>query len=159
MPNTIKYKQELIQQLRQRVAESLERAVRASADARSGATHEDAVAKSKYETQATELSYLADGQAKRAQALRGDLHYLNQLEVRNFADDDPVDLTALVKVSRNGRPRWYLILDHAAGITITHEGTEVMTLSPKSPLGDQLVGLYVGDEVGDTPDSEITEIR
>lgn len=119
-------------------------ALYAAETARSGSTHDDAEAKSKYDTQATELSYLADGQGMRAEALAKDLRYAKQFQIREFIDDDAADVGAMVVVAKNSLC-YYFILPFGAGTTVQVENQKIQVISPQSSLGKALIDSYTGD--------------
>lgn len=60
----------LQQQVLQRLADDLQRVEQAARFAHETATHEENIAENKYDTLGLEASYLATGQARRAEALR-----------------------------------------------------------------------------------------
>src|SRR6266540_1861232 len=66
--------------------------------AHEAATHEECMPDNKYDTTALEASYIAQGQANRAQEIRAALESYRTLTLRTFDDDTPIRLTALVTV-------------------------------------------------------------
>lgn len=123
----------------------------AAETAKEGATHEDAVAKSKYDTHGLELSYLAGSQFERARLAETKIIQLENTAFRAFDTDETIDIGALVslrdKRNSKGQLRYYLISTVGAGLSITYEDAEVIVLSPESPLGEALFSLGVGDEL------------
>jgi hypothetical protein len=59
------------------------------------ATHEECQPDNKYDTTALEASYLAQGQANRAQEIRQGLEAYRAMELQEFDDDTPVRMSAL----------------------------------------------------------------
>src|SRR3954447_21331138 len=84
----------------------LERAARASHDE---ATHESSRAESKYDTRGLEAAYLAGGQARQAREIMEAMKLYSSLPTRDFAPDDLIDLTAVVKLEIDGAPNFYFI--------------------------------------------------
>ena len=141
-------KEELLKALHKCLKLELQRAIKASRVAREGSIHGDAVAKSKYETGATELAYLADGQAKRAADLSTQLKTLEEMLELDYGPREFVVVGSLVEIENGsaGIDR-YLILPIGAGTVIEVGGEQTKVISPSSPLGSRIIGSYVGDEV------------
>jgi hypothetical protein len=77
----------------------LEKAARAS---HAEATHESSKAESKYDTRGLEAAYLAGGQARQAKEILDSIKLYETLTTRDFAADEPIDLTALVELDAGG---------------------------------------------------------
>lgn len=132
----------MIEQLEQELNAILQSAEAAHA----GATHEDAVAKSKYDTHGLELSYLAGSQFERARHLETQLAMLKQTKFRDFTADDEIEMGALVVLSgKSDSKDYFLISNLGAGTSTEIDGTLVKVISPESKLGLSLIGLYEGD--------------
>src|SRR3954471_20811354 len=84
----------------------LEKAARAS---HAEATHESSRAESKYDTRGLEAAYLAGGQARQAKEILDAIKRYAALPARDFAADDPIDLTALVKLDTDGNRSLYFL--------------------------------------------------
>ena|SRR5271154_4416636 len=121
--------------------ETLERAHKATME---GATHEQAKPENDKDTRALEQSYLARGQAKRAEELRAGLAALQSMEVQAFAPDQPVGVGALVTAADGNRSVRFLIALHGGGSRLAKGSVQVVT--PHSPLGEALIGKRVGDD-------------
>lgn len=132
-------------------------AIVASNQAHETATHSETVAKSKYETFGLEASYLAHGQAQRVADCKAAELMFNTLSVRDFGEDDAIDFSALVVV-HDSEDKFQLLFigPGAGGVSIKlplstsstfQELTELMVITPSSPLGAALMGLYQDDEV------------
>jgi len=118
---------------------------KAAHDARDAATHEEAKAESKYDTHGLEASYLAGAQAKRAKEVQDLLRVLRGIRIRDYHKDTPIDPMALVETEVNGREKkLFFIVPQQGGMKIKIEDLEVFTLSPDSPLGQNIVGKRVG---------------
>lgn len=120
----------------------------AAKTAHEAAIHEENVPDNKYDTLSLEASYLAQGQANRAQEIKSALHAYRTLELQQFSDDTPIRLTALVTLeAEDGETRTVFIGPEEGGMKLDLEGCEVLVISPNSPLGRDLIGKTVGDEV------------
>ncbi len=141
-------KQELLDQLRARVAANLESLTASQAAVQSGAIHEENRQEHPKDTRATEASYLARGLAERVENTLDMVAALAAVKIRNFAEDDPIALTALVALeqSEGARPVYFLV-PRAGGETLEYEGETVHTVTPEAPVGRALIGQFVGDEI------------
>ncbi len=125
----------------------LETVAGAEREAREAATHEDTRAEDKYDTRATESSYLADGQARLAAELREAIEQYRVLSVREFQEGEPIALTALVELRQQSFRDLYFIGPRNGGIVVRQDGVEVMVITPQSPLGRALLGRRSGEQV------------
>jgi hypothetical protein len=120
----------------------------AARTAHAAATHEECLPDNKYDTTALEASYIAQGQANRAQEIRVALECYRTLELQDFDDDTPVRLTALVTLEDSeGNIRRLFLGPQAGGMKIACGDEEVVVITPGSRLGRSLLGLRTGDEV------------
>jgi len=125
----------------------LETVAGASREAREAATHEDARAEDKYDTRATESSYLADGQARHAAELREAIELYRVLTLREFAADEPIALAALVEIEQRRTRDLYFIGPRNGGVIVRRDGVEVMVITPQSPLGRAMLGRRTGEAI------------
>lgn len=114
---------------------------------RAGATHEEARPENDKDTRAIEASYLARGQAQRVEELGEALTRLALLPLRDFAEDDELGLTALLRLELEGeaQPYWLFILPVAGGLEVEVCGERIRTLTPSAPLGRALIGRCCGE--------------
>lgn len=120
----------------------------AARTAHAAATHEECIADNKYDTTGLEASYVAQGQANRAQEIRGALESYRQLHMRRFDDDTPIRLTALVTLeSADGTQKRVFLGPEAGGLKIADGAAEIVVITPASPLGRALIGKVAGDQV------------
>ena len=141
-------KQQLIATIIARLEADLALFTAAALHAHAAATHEECQPDNKYDTTALEASYIAQGQANRAQEIRQSLEAYRALEVQEFSDDAPVRLSALVTLEDEaGGERRLFIGPQAGGMKLADPAGEVVVITPASPLGKRLLGLVAGDEV------------
>jgi transcription elongation GreA/GreB family factor len=120
----------------------------AAREAHEAATHEECMPDNKYDTTALEASYIAQGQANRAQEIRAALESYRTLKLLVFDDETPIRLTALVTLENHGgNERRFFLGPMGGGTKITDENGEIVVITPGSPLGRGLLGLRTGDEV------------
>ncbi len=144
----------LVAQLEDEIARATESANRT----RQGATHEEAKPENDKDTRALEASYLARGQAQRVVDLEGVLQRVKFATLRDFAKDDAIDLSALVRVvsededereSADSDPetRWYFLVPAGGGRRVEQDGVVIDVITPEAPLGRALVGRYRGESL------------
>src|SRR5690349_14034367 len=118
-------KKELLQRIVDQLTRDLNIFYTAAKTAHEAATHAENQPDNKYDTLALEASYVAQGQANRAQALRHSIHVYRQLPL--VADGDTVCLTSLVSIeAEDGTRKVVFIGPLEGGMKIEYEGTEVM---------------------------------
>ncbi|MEB2871237.1 GreA/GreB family elongation factor [Pseudomonas rhizosphaerae] len=137
----------LLQSIIERLTLDLDVAQRAAQTAYETATHEENVAENKYDTLGLEASYLATGQARRMEEIRQGLAKFRALQLRD--GQAGIALGALVALEpESGVRQWFFLGPDAAGLKLEFEGCTVMVITPRSPLGQSLLGKGVDDEVG-----------
>jgi len=121
--------------------EVLEKAARAS---HAEATDESSKAENKYDTRGLEAAYLAGGQARQAKEILDSIQLYSALSARNFAADEPIDLTALLELDADGIRSLYFIGPKNGGLEFKHQGKDITVITPQSPLGQNLMGKKAG---------------
>lgn len=139
LPGKAELKRELVEVLNEALA-TLERAQQ---DAMIGATHAEAKPENDKDTRALEQSYLARGQAARVEELRVAAAEGALLPVRDFDEDSPIALGALVTVEEGDKLVHMLIARHGGGTRLAKGMVQVVTT--RSPLGAALLGKRLGD--------------
>jgi len=137
-------KAQLIQQIIASLSDSLALLEKAARASHAEATHESSKAESKYDTRGLEAAYLAGGQARQAREILDSINLYRALPFRDFAPEEPVDLTALVELDVNSTSALYFIGPRNGGLEIEWKRKEVTVLTPQSPLGQNLMGKKAG---------------
>ena len=57
---------------------------------------------------------------------------------------DVVEIGSLIELQQDGFVEWYFVGPTAGGTEIEIDGTEVLVITPESPLGSQIMGLEAG---------------
>ena len=110
--------------------------------------HEENQPDNKYDTLSLEASYVAQGQANRAQEIKRALDTYKSLSLRHFSADAAIRLTALVTLEAgDGTVKRVFIGPQAGGLKVVDDGEEVIVITPGSPLGIGLIGRVAGDVV------------
>ncbi|MFJ4443695.1 transcription elongation factor GreAB [Pseudomonas sp. NPDC089422] len=121
---------------------------RAAQTAYEAATAEENIAENKYDTLGLEASYLATGQARRTAEIRQALLTYQQLLLREYDPARGVQVSNLVTLEdEDGGRRLLFLGPEAAGLKIGEGDERVTVITPRSPLGQQLVAKKVDDEV------------
>lgn len=140
-------KQSLVKKIIARLTAELELYAKAAHAAHAEATHEQSKAENKYDTRGLEAAYLARGQSRQAAETAQAIEQFTALTVRKFGPEDPIDLGALVELDGRGERLFYFIGPRAGGTEIAHDKKEVLVLTLRSPLGEQLAGKKTGDRL------------
>jgi transcription elongation GreA/GreB family factor len=121
----------------------------AAAMSRDEAISEESRAENKWDTHSQEAAYLAEGQAKLAGEIGANLELYASLPLPDFTAADAIAIGAIVDVepAAGGKRVSYFIGPRAGGMELTIEGREILVLTPQSPLGRQLLGKRVGENV------------
>ncbi|HDS1747899.1 MULTISPECIES: GreA/GreB family elongation factor [Pseudomonas] len=135
-----------------RIVEALETDMevlrRAAQTAYETATAEENIAENKYDTLGLEASYLATGQARRTAEIRQALLIYQQLVLRDYDPARGIQIGSLVILEDEaGAQRQVFLGPEAAGLKIGEADALVTVITPRSPLGQQLIGKKVDDEV------------
>lgn len=137
----------LIQKIVTQLGDELDLLLKAARSSHAEATHESSKAESKYDTRGLEAAYLARGQSKQAGEAVQAIKDFEALPLREFGPADKIEVGALVELTGKKERSFYFIGPRAGGTEVTHDGREVLVITPQSPLGQQLVGRKQGDKV------------
>lgn len=124
--------------------ESLDVLQKAARAAHAEATHESSKAENKYDTRGLEAAYLAGGQARQAKEIMDSIKAYETLAARDFGPEESIDLTALVEVDADRTRQIYFIGPTGGGLEVKFEKKEITVITPKSPLGQNLMGKKAG---------------
>ena len=140
-------KAELLQRIIAQLSHDLDVLFTAAKTAHEAATHDENAPDNKYDTLALEASYVAQGQANRAQEIRKSIEIYKQLKPQG-ADDDTIRLTSLVTLEQaDGATKMVFIGPIEGGLKIEHQRKAIMVITPGSQMGRKLIGKSVGDSV------------
>lgn len=138
-------------ELRKRIVEALDATRAALMDAQKSsqdaATHEESRAESDKDMRSTEMSYIARGQAMRVEAIDTERARVAVMPLNSFDDASAVGVSALVRIADGKGKRRVFIAPGGGGQRISISGEAIDIVTPSSPLGEALVGAYVGDEI------------
>jgi transcription elongation GreA/GreB family factor len=143
-------KPDLLRLIIEQLTDDLAVQFNAALAAHEASTHEENIPDNKYETLALEASYVAQGQANRAQEIRRALETYKQLTPQNYDDNSTIGLTALVSLSGDDdTTRTVFVGPLEGGMKVVDPltGAEIVVITPASPLGRDLIGRTTGDLV------------
>lgn len=117
--------------------------------ARDEAISEESRPENKWDTHSQEAAYLAEGQAKLAAEIGASLELYGSLPLPAFAAGDAIAIGALVELepAASGDRASYFIGPRGGGMELQVDGREILVLTPQSPLGRQLIGKRVGENI------------
>jgi hypothetical protein len=130
-----------------KMRDTLSQMAEAAEQTRAEATHEEAKPENDKDTRALEQSYLARGQAMRAEALLEEIQVLRFLPLTRVGPSDPIETGALVMLDSEDGERCLFLLPHGGGTEVRVGATPVLVVTPASPMGQAIVGRSVGDEL------------
>ena len=134
-------KAEVVAALRKALREELESVERVAAMARDEATSDETRQEGKYDTRATEASYLARGQAWRVLELRQLVGWIER-----FDPTRPVTVAGVgALIEAEGARRVLFLMAPIGGASVVVGGQKVRVISPSSPLGAAISDLEAGD--------------
>jgi transcription elongation GreA/GreB family factor len=137
----------IIQKIIETLQSEMKTYVRAAKFSHAEATAEENRAENKYDTRGLEASYLAAGQANKIVDIEESIAAFDALRKQKFNEADGIDIGALVEIKQDGEHAHYFIGPSAGGIEINIRGTEVLVITPQSPLGSQLKGAKQGAKI------------
>jgi len=137
----------LLERLRQSAADELEQVTASQQATAAGATHAESRPENDKDTRALESSYLARGLASRVQDMRDAVAVLERLALREFDDETPIALTALVTLEDEQGQVHHFVAPAAGGQRLQVGEAVISVVTPRSPLGKVLIGKYAGDDV------------
>jgi transcription elongation GreA/GreB family factor len=141
----------ILEQIIRALSAELETLTRAARDAFAAATDPDSKAENKYDTRTLEASYVARGQAQRVVEVQEALRVFQQMAGEDWPADSEVGVGALVTLQTSEGRAHYLMGTAAGGLEVTHEGAEVLIITPSSLLAQKLKGRRQGDRIALRP--------
>jgi transcription elongation GreA/GreB family factor len=141
-------KADLLQRIIDTLGFDLDVVQRAAQTAYEAATAEENIAENKYDTLGLEASYLATGQARRMEEIRQARKAYQQLVLRDYDPARGIQVSNLVTLeAENGSCQRLFLGPEGAGLKIGQGEQLVTVITPRSPLGQSLIGKCEDDEV------------
>lgn len=141
-------KAEILQLITERLESGLTKAKNAAIESAESATHEESRSEGKYDTRGLETSYLANGQARHAIELQESLAAIKNFTLPEFTNSSPIALGALVNLLSSQGREFYFLAPGMGGVDIsTDDDLTITVVTPKSPIGHELIGKRVGERI------------
>ena len=121
--------------------------VEAALTSKDEATNEENKAEDKYDMRSQSAAYLAAGQAKMASEIADAIQAYRNLPLLKADPSSPIAAGDLVTLSAKGLPSYYFVGPNRGGMEVLAEGESITVVTGGSPLGRQLVGRRVGEQV------------
>ncbi len=138
----------LVKELLAKLEAELANMTKAANTAREAATHEEAKPENDKDTRALEASYLAAGQAERVRDLEAAIKTVSKMELLAIDGGTPIQTSAVVVLEDEDETQaTYFLAPYGGGTTLTMEGKQVQVVTPKSPLGQALLGRTKNDVI------------
>lgn len=118
---------------------------KAAGAAREGASGDEVASEGKYDTRATEASYLARGHAMQYEAMLQSMRTLESYRVPPYDNDEEIGTGALIEVKTGRSKTTYFILPAGGGTDVIVDGTEIVVINARSPISKELKGKCTGD--------------
>lgn len=118
---------------------------KAAGAAREGASGDEVAQEGKYDTRATESSYLARGHAMQYEAMLENKRTLESYRVPPYDADEEIGTGALIEVKTGRTTTTYFILPAGGGTDVIVDGTEVVVINARSPISKEFKGKCAGD--------------
>lgn len=140
-------KAQVLEALIQHVTSSLAHVAQHAEEIRRDATHSEARPENDKDTRALEQTYLARGQAMRAEAMIEQLALLRSLDVSRLREDEPIRSGALVALEDDGGERLLFMAPFGGGAQLTVGRHSIQVVTPVSAMGRALLGKREGDDI------------
>jgi transcription elongation GreA/GreB family factor len=140
-------KAHVIEHLRFALEAQLNTAKVAAKTAHDTATHEESIAETQYDTLGLEAAYLAQGHAQRVNECYKDIELFAAV-FNEQAQPNSAAVGALICLAdEHGEQKWFYLGPSAGGLTVDVKGTTIQVVTTGAPLGKQLVGKQIDDEI------------
>jgi transcription elongation GreA/GreB family factor len=140
-------KAQVLEALIQHVTSSVAHAVHNAEEIRKDATHAEARPENDKDTRALEQTYLARGQAMRAEAMVEQLSLLRTLNVAPLREGEPIRSGALVALEDDAGERLLFMAPFGGGAQLAVGRHSIQVVTPVSAMGRALLGKREGDDI------------
>ena len=146
----------LKEDLRQAIIAGLEAhlktAEKAANSARDTAISKESIAENKYDTFGLEASYLAHGQSQRVLTLMQEIETYRSLPFKAFSHQDTIDISCFVRLQNpQNQVKSFFIGPTGGGMKLKWKQHDLVIITPETPVGKNLMGKTLGDEVALAP--------
>lgn len=142
-------KQEIVERITAIIEQELDSASKAALESAEEATDEESRPENKYDTRALETSYVASAQAGYAKDLQEALQAYRNLVIDDLPTSGPAAIGSIVTTLGNAGREQFFIGPARGGLELESDTGTLTVLTPKSPLGSQIIGKDLGGSAGD----------
>lgn len=129
-------KEKVLNLVLKELRQNLEVLVKSAFEAKEFSTNEESKAENKYDTRGLEASYLASGQAQRAQKLKEQIYLIEKVELQRLSGK--AGIGSIVEVLIEESQKKYLFLLPSGGVEVDYHGEKIQTITIESPIGNNL---------------------
>lgn len=141
-------KQEILKRITQIIELELEAASKAALESAEEATDEESRPENKYDTRALETSYVASAQAGYAKDLKEAVQAYRNVSLPPEPHEGPAAIGSLVTTLGPAGREQFFIGPARGGLELETDNGTITVLTPKSPLGSQIIGKSLGGNAG-----------
>lgn len=138
-------KTKILNQLISKAKDDLEKATEASESMNAYKNSDDMKQEGKYDTRAIEAGYLAGAQNRRVEELKLEVKMLEDIPKQNPMNNNEIVIGSLVELELNSKKQFYFLSSTAGGTVLNIDNQIIMVISVFSPLGNEILGLNLGD--------------
>lgn len=138
-------KNQLIEKIKSDLDQSFQQLKQAALATYEDATHEESKPENEYDTRGLEASYLAGAQGQRLAEIEELFTMYRFLPLHQLTSNDAIKLSALVEIQHNDKKQIVFLVPKGGGLTVKIDDSTIHVIASTSPLGESLLGLYVGD--------------
>ncbi len=144
-------KTKLRDQVIQQLEADLAGLTKAAAETHSVSTGDENKQEGKYDTRSIEASYLADAQAAQAKTLEEGILKLRNLSLTDDPDTAILGSIVILSSPSDNDDHQYFLLPAGGGTTLEYETIPLTVVTPESPIGREIIGKEITDQLKDTP--------
>ncbi len=139
-------KSEILDKVLQVVEGNLGVLVDSAIAAKEFSTNEESKAENKYDTRGLEASYLASGQAQRAQKLQEQIYLLKKVNLQSYSKEASVGIGSVIELHVNESLKKHLFVLPSGGVEVHFGDIMIQTITIESPIGMNIHQQVVGHE-------------
>lgn len=143
-------KREIFEKILAALGELRDTAEKAREAAQKEANSHVGAMESRYDTFKEEAQYEAAAQEKRTVEYRNGMSLITALMLSSdFNQPSTVARVGTIVrvVNDSEEQKHYILSPSGGGVEVSHEGINYFTLTPESPLGKEIIGREIGDEI------------
>lgn len=137
-------KQRMLEMTIAQMEDKLSILVQSALEAKEYSTSEESKAENKYDTRGLEASYLASGQAKRAQKLQEQIFLLKKFQVIEGSSQQKITVGHFVELEVDGSVSKYLYILPSGGEELLYQDKKIQVITLEAPIGKKMYNRELG---------------